>query len=105
MGWSGCRDARSPAPKLFSGGVLTKALPEKSTLQAILRLIRVMSLLQGLYNIRLIAQRRKILHLRGRWDGPVVETQDFASLPRRIPKNASLPAILRLISVTLYCDI
>src|SRR5450759_2313043 len=30
MGWSGCRDARSPAPKLFSGCVSTKALPEKS---------------------------------------------------------------------------
>ena len=29
MGWSGCRDARSPAPKLFSGCVSTKAHPEK----------------------------------------------------------------------------
>ena len=39
------------------------------------------------------------MRLRDRWDGPVVETQDLASLPRRIPKKASLQAILRLIRV------
>src|SRR5450759_1189078 len=107
MGWSGCRDAKSC--------VSTKAHPEKRIIagdlasharyRVLRHLGRIMSRLQGLYNIRLIAQRRKILHLRGRWDGPVVETQDLASLPRRIPKNASLQAILRLIRVTLYCDI